>query len=209
MYALPFHAKSLHLYLVSDEPIKCHFGLFETIKKAIDGGVTIVQYRSEEADAELVLQEARALKQLLHEKGIPLIINNNIELAIAIDADGLHIGQGDITVLEARQRLGKDKILGLSVSNEKQVLAADIELLDYLGMGPIFPTISKMNAPPVLGIEEFARLSALTSLPVVAIGGIDATRALALRATGMAAGIAVVSAICSSENPRTAAKELC
>lgn len=209
MNAVPFQADSLYLYLVSDEPIKCRYGLLETIKKAVDGGVSIVQYRSEEADAEVLLQEARALKSFLQEKGIPLIINNNIELALAIDADGLHIGQRDISVSEARARLGNDKILGLSVSNEAQVLAADIDLLDYLGMGPIFPTISKMDAPPELGIEEFARLSALTPLPVVAIGGIDAASAKALRATGQAAGIAIVSAICAAESPSEAARALC
>lgn len=104
--------------------------------------------------------------------------------------------------------IGPDKILGLSVSNENQLRAVDAALVDYLGMGPVFPTISKLNAPPVLGVEGFSALASQSPLPVVAIGGLDAERARQVRATGTASGIAVVSAICGAENPEAAARAL-
>lgn len=104
--------------------------------------------------------------------------------------------------------IGPDKILGLSVSNMDQLRAVDASLVDYLGMGPVFPTISKLNAPPVLGVEGFAALASRSPLPVVAIGGLDAERARQVRATGTAAGIAAVSAICGAEDPEAAARAL-
>ncbi len=201
--------EALHLYLVTDESEKCHHSLLDTVKLAVAGGVTIVQYRTEKTDEESLAQEAIPLRDFLKEKGVPLIINNNIDLALRLNADGLHIGQSDIPVLEARERLGPDKILGLSVSNKEQVLAASPDLVDYLGMGPIFPTISKRNAPPEIGVELFAELAALTPLPVVAIGGLDVERTKAVRATGQAAGVAIVSAICAAEDPTAAAQSLC
>ena len=109
---------------------------------------------------------------------------------------------------EVRARIGPDKILGLSVSNKEQLRAVDASLVDYLGMGPVFPTISKLNAPPVLSVEGFAALASQSPLPVVAIGGLDAERARQVRATGTASGIAVVSAICGAENPEAAARAL-
>ena len=104
--------------------------------------------------------------------------------------------------------IGPDKILGLSVSNMDQLRAVDASLVDYLGMGPVFPTISKLNAPPVLGVKGFAALASRSPLPVVAIGGLDAERARQVRATGTAAGIAAVSAICGAEDPKAAARAL-
>ena len=136
------------------------------------------------------------------------IVNNNVPLAVELDADGIHIGQSDMPVAEARKLIGPDKILGLSVSTEEQMRAVDASLVDYVGCGPVFPTISKMNAPKDLGIEGWARLAALSPVPVVAIGGLDAERARRIRATGRAAGIAVVSAICASADPEHAAREL-
>lgn len=104
--------------------------------------------------------------------------------------------------------IGPDRILGLSVSNADQLRAVDAALVDYLGMGPVFPTISKLNAPPVLGVDGFAALASQSPLPVVAIGGLDAERARLVRATGAASGIAVVSAICGAEDPEAAARAL-
>lgn len=199
---------NLHLYLVTDEAEKCRHGLLETVRQAVVGGVTIVQYRTVKTDRDALLAEALPLRDFLRQAGIPFIVNNNLRLALELEADGLHIGQKDTPVAEARKRLGREKILGLSVSNEAQMKAVDPALVDYVGCGPVFPTISKLNAPPALGVEEWARLAALSPVPVVAIGGLDAARARAIRAAEPGAGVAVVSAICSAENPQQAAREL-
>ncbi len=198
----------LHLYLVTDEASKCANGLLPTVQQAVDGGVTIVQYRSTCPHYATLLAEATALHKLLRSVGVPLIINNRIDLALEIDAEGAHIGQSDMPPADARRLLGTDKILGLSVSTEEQMRAVDANVVDYVGCGPVFPTISKLNAPKDLGIEGWAKLARLSPVPVVAIGGIDAARARAIRATELCAGIAVVSAICSSPTPKELAQSL-
>ncbi len=199
---------SLHLYLVTDEAAKCRHSLLETVQRAVDGGVTIVQYRSTNPDAGTCYREALPIRDFLASRGVPFIVNNRIDLALALDADGVHIGQRDLPVPAVRAMIGPDRILGLSVSNADQLRAVDAALVDYLGMGPVFPTISKLNAPPVLGVDGFAALASQSPLPVVAIGGLDAERARLVRATGAASGIAVVSAICGTEDPEAAARAL-
>ena len=199
---------SLHLYLVTDEAAKCRHSLLETVQRAVDGGVTIVQYRSTNPDAGTCYREALPIRVFLASRGVPFIVNNRIDLALALDADGVHIGQRDLPVPAVRAMIGPDRILGLSVSNADQLRAVDAALVDYLGMGPVFPTISKLNAPPVLGVDGFAALASQSPLPVVAIGGLDAERARLVRATGAASGIAVVSAICGAEDPEAAARAL-
>lgn len=199
---------SLHLYLVTDEAAKCRHSLLETVQRAVDGGVTIVQYRSTNPDAGTCYREALPIRDFLASRGVPFIVNNRIDLALALDADGVHIGQRDLPVPAVRAMIGPDRILGLSVSNADQLRAVDAALVDYLGMGPVFPTISKLNAPPVLGVDGFAALASQSPLPVVAIGGLDAERARLVRATGAASGIAVVSVICGAEDPEAAARAL-
>ncbi len=199
----------LALYLVTDSPERCRYGLLDTVKRAVEGGVSIVQYRRYGADDALMLEEASALRDYLRSVQVPLIINNKLELALAVDADGLHIGQRDISPQEARAGLGKDKILGLTVNNREQLLRAPHELLDYIGMGPIFPTISKEKPAPCLGIAGFDELAALSPLPVVGIGGLDVPRVQELYATSSAAaGVALVSAICASADPAAVARAL-
>ena len=199
---------SLHLYLVTDEAAKCRHSLLETVQRAVDGGVTIVQYRSTNPDAGTCYREALPIRDFLASHGVPFIVNNRIDLALALDADGVHIGQRDLPVPAVRAMIGPDRILGLSVSNADQLRAVDAALVDYLGMGPVSPTISKLNAPPVLGVDGFAALASQSPLPVVAIGGLDVERARLVRATGAASGIAVVSAICGAEDPEAAARAL-
>ncbi len=198
----------LRLYLVTDEAPKCRHALLETVQRAVAGGVSIVQYRTEKTDRDALLAEVLPIQEYLRGAGVPLIVNNNIDLALAIGADGLHIGQRDIPVAEARRRLGRDRILGLSVSTREQMLAVDPALVDYVGCGPVFPTISKRNAPKDLGIAGWCELAKLCPVPIVAIGGITPPSARELRATGLPAGIAVVSAICAAEDPERAAREL-
>lgn len=197
-----------HLYLVTDELERCRHGLLETVKRAVAGGVSIVQYRSEKLTHEQQREQVLPVQAYLRSVNVPLIINDNVQLAVEIDADGIHIGQDDMPVPEARALIGPDKILGLTVTTPEQMAAVDTELVDYLGCGPVFPTITKEDAPPPMGVEGWAALARMSPLPVVAIGGLNRERTAAIRATGLAAGVAVVSAICSAENPTQAAKEL-
>ncbi len=199
---------NLHLYLVTDAPEKCRLPILDVVKAAIDGGVTIVQYRSTNPNAGLCYKEALPIAEVCKKAGVTFVVNNRLDLALALDADGAHIGQRDLPVPLARKILGPDKILGLSCSNIDQLHAVDPTLVDYLGMGPVFPTVSKMDAPPVLGIPAFAKLASQAPVPVVAIGGITPPTAKEIRATGVVAGIAVVSAICGAEDPTAVAKAL-
>ena len=196
------------LYLVTDEVERCRYGLVETVRRAVEGGVTLVQYRSEKLTHEEQKSQVLPLQQYLRSVGVPLIINDNVALAVEIDAEGIHIGQDDMPVAEARALIGPDKILGLTVTTAEQMAAVNTELVDYIGCGPVFPTITKDDAPPPMGVEGWAELAKLSPLPIVAIGGLNAERTAAIRATGLAAGVAVVSAICAAENPTAAAQQL-
>ena len=197
-----------HLYLVTDESEKCRYGLLDTVKRAVQGGVTVVQYRTVNKDYATQLAEVLPLQAYLKEVGVPLIINDNVQLAVEIDAEGIHIGQDDMPVAQARALIGPDKILGLTVTTAEQMAAVDTSMVDNIGCGPVFPTITKDDAPPPMGVEGWAKLARQSPLPIVAIGGLNKERTAAIRATGLAAGVAVVSAICAAEDPTQAAREL-
>ncbi len=199
---------NLNLYLVTDAPERCRYGLLETVRRAVAGGVSIVQYRRDLADHAAVLAEVLPLRDMLRTAGVPLIINNDVALAVEIGADGIHIGQGDMPVAQARAMIGPQMILGLTVANDAEMDAVDPALVDYVGCGPVFPTISKDDAPAALGVEKWGELAARCPVPVCAIGGLDAERARAVRATGHCDGIAVVSAICAAEDTEQAARDL-
>ncbi len=196
------------LYLVTDEVERCRYGLVETVRRAVEGGVTIVQYRSERLNHKQQREQVLPLQSYLRSVNVPLIINDNVQLAVEIDADGIHIGQDDMPVPEARALIGPNKILGLTVTNAEQLANVDSTMVDYLGCGPVFTTITKDDAPPPMGIEGWAELAAKSPLPMVAIGGLNRERTAAIRSTGLAAGVAVVSYICAAENPTQAAQEL-
>ena len=198
----------LNLYLVTDAPDRCRYGLLETVRRAVAGGVSIVQYRRDLEDHAAVLAEVLPLRDFLRGAGVPLIINNDVELAVEIGADGIHIGQSDMPVAEARALIGPEMILGLTVANDAEMDAVDATQVDYVGCGPVFPTISKDDAPADLGVAKWAELAARCPVPICAIGGLDVERSRAVRATGHCDGIAVVSAICAAEDPEQAARNL-
>lgn len=198
----------LNLYLVTDAPERCRYGLLETVRRAVAGGVSMVQYRRDLDDHAAVLAEVLPLRDFLREAGVPLIINNDVHLAVEIGADGIHIGQSDMPVAEARALIGPEMILGLTVANDAEMDAVDASLVDYVGCGPVFPTISKDDAPAALGVEKWAELAGRCPVPICAIGGLDVVRAREVRATGHCDGIAVVSAICAAEDTELAAQEL-
>jgi thiamine-phosphate pyrophosphorylase len=197
---------NLALYLVTDPEMTARRGLLETVADAIAGGATIVQLRQKEGSARLMVEAGRAVKALLAPRGIPLIVNDRIDVAQAIGADGVHVGQDDPPPAAVRALLGPNAIVGLSVTDESQLATIDASV-DYIGLGPIFPTGTKLDAAPSLGEMTFASLRRRIPLPVVAIGGITVANAASAIAAG-ADGIAVVSAICAAADPRAAAQAL-
>ena len=153
------------------------------------------------------LEEAKELQTLCRERGVPFLVNDNVEIAREMNADGVHVGQSDMEAQDVRAILGPDKILGVSAQTVEQAVLAEKHGADYLGVGAVFPTGSKDDADDV-SYETLKAICGAVSIPVVAIGGLDAERARQVRATGTASGIAVVSAICGAENPEAAARAL-
>lgn len=194
----------LRLYLVTDPKLCAQTGVVETVRLAVAGGVTMVQLRDKHATTSQRTDLAIALKDVLQGTGVPLIVNDDVTAAVAADADGAHIGQGDISSAQARAMLGPDKILGLSCETPQTVRDADPALVDYLGLGPVFGTDTKTDHVQPTGFDGLAQLIALTSLPNVAIGGLKIDHINDLLASGTD-GIAVVSAICGQTDPKAAA----
>jgi len=197
----------LSLYLVLDPDLCRPLGMIETARLAVAGGVTMVQLRDKDASPEQMIETGRALKAALHGTGVPLIVNDDVDAAIAIGADGLHVGQDDMDALTARRLIGPDMILGLSVETEALAAAVDPAVVDYVGAGPVFATQTKPGHKPPVGLEGLARLIATTPLPAVAIGGLKSGHVDAVLKSG-AQGLAVVSAICGQPDPQAAAFEL-
>jgi thiamine-phosphate pyrophosphorylase len=162
----------LDLYLITDRRLAGPRGVETVVEEAVRGGVTAVQLRDDQPAAELIAQ-ARRLKAILAPQGVPLIVNNRLDVALAAGADGAHVGQSDTPVAEARARLGPDAILGLSITDPAQLAGLDEEAVDYLGIGPVFPTGTKPDADPPMGLEGLESCRPLTALPILAIGGAD------------------------------------
>jgi len=198
----------LSLYLVLGRADCAGRPLVDVVAAAVAGGVTLVQLRDKEADSALLADLARALLTVLRPAGVPLIVNDDLEAALASGAEGLHVGQQDTAARDARRRLGPDRILGLSISNDEEADAVDPTLIDYLGLSPTFATPTKTDAAPALGLAGTARLCRRwPAIPCCAIGGIKAANAAAVMATGVD-GLAVVSAIAAAPDPRAAAAAL-
>jgi len=199
--------KDLRLYLVTDRAAAGNRDLMEIVLQAVEGGVTMVQLREKDAPTREFLELAFKLKEVLSEKNIPLIINDRIDIALACDADGVHIGQGDMPYHIARRILGKDKIIGLSVENFEQIEKANALDVDYIGVSPVFATPTKTDTAQPFGLEGLDKAVKMSVHPVVGIGGMNTHSARQVIERG-ADGIAVVSAIIASKDPRSAAKQL-
>lgn len=194
----------LRLYLVTDPAMCAATGMVATVRAAVAGGVSMVQLRDKQATTAERVAQALALKQALHGTGVPLVINDDVQAALAADVAGAHIGQGDMSTQEARALLGPDRILGLSCETPDAVRAADGAVVDYLGLGPVFGTATKADHARPIGFDGLARLVGLSPVPCVAIGGLKAAHQAQVRASA-ADGLAVVSAICGQADPRAAA----
>jgi thiamine-phosphate pyrophosphorylase len=192
------------LYLVTDRQILQGRDLFEAVAAAIRGGVTLVQLREKDAPSGEFYRLAVDMKKLADSCGVPLIINDRMDIALAVDAAGLHIGPDDLPLPVARRLLGPGKILGYSVSCVDEAVYAEQNGADYLGAGAVYHTGSKEVAIPPIGVDGLHRIREAVAIPVVGIGGISLDNVRQVRRSG-AAGISVISAIMGSPDPGQAA----
>ena len=195
------------LYLVTDRLLAGGRPLTEVVAAAVAGGATVVQLREKHCTTRDFVELARALKNQLHGSGVPLIINDRLDVALAAGADGLHLGQQDMTIADARRLLPPGMVIGISAESLADAIAAEKEGADYLGISPVFATATKVDAAPPLGLEGVAAIRATVRLPLVGIGGINVENVTSVIAAG-ADGVAVVSAIVAADNPGDAARKL-
>lgn len=198
----------LSLYLVLD-PDLCGGaqGMIETTRAAVQNGATCIQLRAPLWKKRALVECGRALKSLLSGTNVALVINDHADVCLAVDANGLHIGQDDLAPKDARAIIGENRLLGLSVSTASELEAVDSSIVDHLGIGPIFLTSTKKDTSAALGIDGFASLAARKPCPVVAIGSVKTPIVRDLILSG-ADGVAVVSAICGQPDPGSATKKL-
>ena len=194
------------VYLVTDRRNKTDEEFLNIIEEAIKGGTTIVQLREKTASTKEFYDLALKVKEITSKYGVPLLINDRIDIALAVDSEGVHIGQDDMPADIAREIIGEDKILGVSASTVEEAKKAEIDSADYIGSGAVFPTATKDDADSV-SKEELKKIIDSIDIPVVAIGGITVENAHTLKGSGIA-GFSVVSAIMSAEDPKEASGKL-
>ena len=198
--------KDLLLYAVTDRSWLNGQTLCEQVEQALKGGVTFLQLREKELDAQEFLEEAQVIQQLCRKYQVPFLINDNVALAAKIGADGVHVGQSDMAAGEARAKLGPDRIIGVSARTVEEALEAQRQGADYLGVGAVFHTGSKADAAEV-DHQVLRDICRAVDIPVIAIGGITRDNVAQLKHSGIC-GIAVISAIFAQKNIEAAAREL-
>lgn len=199
-------SNKLLLYAVTDRYCIKNRTLTDAVEESLKGGVTCVQIREKNLDEDTFLKEAEKIKIMCRRYNVPFIVNDNADIAVKINADGVHVGQCDEEASEVRKRIGKNKILGVSAQTVEQAILAEKHGADYLGVGSIFPTNSKADAENV-SIGTLKAICKAVSIPVVAIGGITAENANLLKNSGIC-GIAVISAIYADDNIKQAAENM-
>jgi len=195
------------VYLVTDRGLSRGRGTLDIVAAAVTGGASVVQLREKSANTREFIQEALQLKAYLNKMGVPLIINDRLDVAQAIWADGVHLGQHDMPIEMARAIVGHRMIIGISAESLRDAVDAEEAGADYLGVSPIFATPTKTDTAPALGLEGLRQIRRAVAIPLVGIGGLNRTNAQKVIAAG-ADGVAVVSAIVSADNPESAAREL-
>ena len=195
------------LYLVTDRSLAKGRAMAEIVREAVAGGATCVQLREKDCGTREFLEEARALKEILKGTGVPLIVNDRVDVALAAGADGVHVGQGDMPIGDVRRLAPKGWIVGVSAESTEDAVRAEREGADYVGASPVFATATKADHAAPLGLEGLRRMRAATTIPIVAIGGIHAGNAREVVRAG-ADGLAAVSAIVAADDPRAAAAEM-
>ena len=196
----------LVLYAVTGRSWLGDSSLYDQVESAIEGGATFIQLREKNLDEADFLSEAKEIQKLCREYKVPFVINDNVEIAAQIDADGVHVGQSDMEAGDVRKRLGPDKIIGVSAQTVEQALKAQEHGADYLGVGAVFPTGSKADATEV-SHQTLKEICEAVDIPVIAIGGITKENVSELKESGIC-GIAVISAIFAQKDIRKAATEL-
>lgn len=199
--------KHMLLYAVTDRRWSEGTTLYEQVEQALQGGVSTLQLREKNLSDEEFLKEAMEIKELCKKYNVPLIINDNVDVAIKCGADGVHVGQEDMEASKVREKVGRDMIIGVSAHNVEEARKAVSNGADYLGVGAVFNTSTKDDVD-VLKKETLKEICLAVDVPVVAIGGINQDNILELKGTGVD-GVAVVSAIFSSENIVETCKKLC
>lgn len=198
--------KTMRLYAVTDRSWLGGRSLAEDVEAAIKGGATLIQLREKNMDINDFAEEAEEILSVCRKYGVPLIINDNIDVALAVDADGIHIGQNDISAAKAREILGEDKIIGVTAKTVSQAQKAERDGADYLGSGAVFGTSTKADVKPI-DWETLRSITSSVNIPVVAIGGITGENVLCLKGSGIA-GAAVVSGIFAQKDIEAAARDL-
>lgn len=194
------------LYLVTDQKVLGEKNLYDSICKAVEGGVTIVQLREKDMDTCEFYAEALHIRQLLQTKQIPLIINDRVDVALAVDADGVHVGQSDLPAAVVRKMIGAHKILGVSVSTVKEAVQAERDGADYIGVGAMFPTATKTDAK-IVSLSDLKAIRSAVHIPIVLIGGIG-SQTIGQFPREFFDGAAVVSDILGKMNVKKAAEEI-
>ena len=203
---MKFDEKDLLLYAITDRSWLNGKTLVSQAELALQGGATILQLREKNLGDEAFLEEAKEIQQLCRKYGVPFIVNDNVEVALKVGADGIHVGQKDMEAGNVRRLLGPDKILGVSAQTVEQAILAEKNGADYLGVGAVFPTGSKDDADDV-SHETLAAICKVVKIPVVAIGGISKNNLLELKGTGIC-GVSVISAIFAQPDILAATQEL-
>lgn len=190
----------MQLQLIVSEASCLHFSLEELIHISAQSGVSMVQLREKNKSANEVLAIAKKIKKILQPYAIPLIINDYVNIAAEVDAEGVHLGQGDMPYFQARKILGEKKIIGLTVENKLQAFAANQWQINYIGIGPVFSTQTKTDALPPMGVEILQEIRLITKHPIIAVGGIDEKNISQILTTKVH-GVAVSAAICHATEP--------
>ena len=195
------------LHILTDTTLQSRFSHIELTRQAIAGGADTIQFRQKSGSTRDMIEVARRMKDVCVKAGVSFIVNDRLDVALAVDADGVHLGQDDFPLSIARKILGPDKIIGGSASDLEEARICLCEGADYVGFGPVFPTTSKDDAGPVSGIDRLRDIVENIPLPIIAIGGISSENTSSVMRAG-AAGIAVISAVCCQEDPTGATKTL-
>jgi thiamine-phosphate pyrophosphorylase len=191
------------LHILTDTVLQSRFSHIELTEQAIAGGADTVQFRQKQGSTREMIQMATEMKRFCNEKDVIFIVNDRIDIAIASEADGVHLGQDDFPIPLARKLLGDNRIIGGSAATMGEAKKCLSDGADYVGFGPVYPTGSKDDAGPVSGIDTLRKIVATIPLPIIAIGGIDKGNTPVVMKTG-AHGIAVISTVCCRKDPRGA-----
>jgi thiamine-phosphate pyrophosphorylase len=195
------------LHVLTDTVLQSRFSHLELARMAIKGGADTIQFRQKVGATREMIEIVRQIKQLCVDSGVTLVVNDRLDVAIAAEADGVHLGQDDFPISLARKLLGESRIIGGSAASLEEAQKCLAEGADYIGFGPVYPTKSKADADPVTGIELLKQAVEIISLPIIAIGGISVENAPEVIRAG-AQGIAVISAVCCQEDPEQATRAL-